>query len=181
MKFACRCLVVFGILTNIPGCSDNAGVITHDMLVFWNEVCDNMLRATDEDSAKEVLDVHFKILEEKHKKFDDRIKKLTDNMDKLDAKDLDNALIDYYYEMKATSQRITNTQKILDGIMRNTKGPTTNLKAVRDWPDAKKKFGTVQLGKFNPDETNKFGGGLVLPRPQFTKKKDPNAQPEAPR
>ena len=42
------------------------------LFVFWNEVCDNMLRATDEETAKGLLKVQFKILEKKQEKLFDR-------------------------------------------------------------------------------------------------------------
>ena len=127
MKLTCRCLALFVLLTAIPGCGDSPDTIVHDILVFWNEVCDNMLRATDEPTAKDLLAVQFKQLEEKHKSFEPRIKKITDNMKTfLEAKELDNALVDHYYEMKATDQRIRNTQKLLDKLIADTRGDTSD-------------------------------------------------------
>src|SRR5262245_34335904 len=128
MRKAWRCCLIGLLLTAVPGCGDSPQILVHDMLVFWNEVCDNILRANDNATAKELVDVQFKILEKKHEKIKDRFEKRFRDLDKATAKELDNALLDYYYEIRDTNARVTNTLKRLDAVIQaNRDKDTTSL------------------------------------------------------
>jgi hypothetical protein len=96
------------------GCSDGPLPITHDSLAFWNEVCDNMALVTDEDSAKRIKELQFdKLLEEKSKALAARYDKRMRELDRIEKAELDDILLDYYYEIVATKKRIENSKKRL--------------------------------------------------------------------
>jgi len=158
----------------------------HDLLVFWNEVCDNMLRATDDDTAKELLKVQFKLLEKKHEQYCERIQKRLQLVDSKEAKGIDEALVDYYFEILATEKRLANCQDRLDTMIKNAPDHHEYLKKIKDWPESKKRVILEmerQLGDYKPDKDDafcpkQFGNGIVLSRPQF--KRAPKKQEKLP-
>jgi hypothetical protein len=169
MKRALRFLAVFLVLVGAAGCGENHHLLTHDLVVFWNEVCDNMLRATDDESAKDLLKVQFKLLEKRQDTLRKRAENRAKEIDKADATDLEDALVDYYYEILATEKRLAKCQDILNGIIAATPSHQ-HLEQVRDWPTSKREFDKIYIGKYQPtekDQPKQFGTGLVLKRPNF--------------
>jgi len=180
MKKAWRFLGILLVVVFVPGCADNPQTITHDMIVFWNEVCDNMLKATDEETAKKLLEVQFKVLEKKHETIRLRAEKKFTNFDKDDAMDVENALMDFKVEIEAVEQRLKNTKERVLAIIAQMPNPDSciNLKKIANWADSGKKVFNVQdYGKYMPNLRTKdvkpkqLGKGLVPARPNFEFKK----------
>jgi hypothetical protein len=128
---------VFLLLGSLTGCGDTPEVLIHDLLVFYNEVCDNQLRCTDEESAKEFIEGgRHKMLKERFDSIKERIKNRTQGIekDKEMQLDLKNALLDYYDETVATHKRMQNAWKrlnvVCDGI--SNEDNKKNLIKVRD-------------------------------------------------
>ena len=171
MKKAGRLVALFLALTGVAGCGESPQLLTHDLLVFWNEVCDNMVRATNEEKAADLLKVQFKILSKKHENLKERFDKRLKDLRKPDAAELEDALIDYYDEIMATETRLKNCQLRLQKIIDATPNHD-ELAKVRDWPNSKKIFNQVPLLEFTPRKGDanypkQFGTGLVPLRPQL--------------
>jgi hypothetical protein len=174
MKKAGRLAALFLVLSGVAGCGESPQVLTHDLVVFWNEVCDNMVRATSEEKAGELLKVQFKLLGKKQETLKERFEKRLKDLKKDDAKELDEALLDYYDEIVATEKRLKNCQSYLQKIIDATPSHAELVK-VRDWPNSKKVFNQVPLLDFEPrkgdpncPKDDHFFTGMVPKRPQFT-------------
>jgi hypothetical protein len=170
-----RTVVVLFLLAAVAGCGDSPQVMVHDVLVFWNETCDNMLKATDEERAKELLKVQFKMLDKRYFKIKERMDKFGQAMKKEDAKELESVLLDYYHETVATNERLMNCQKRLEQVIANSPEHDA-LSQILKWSESKKDFDKTALGDFQPtkgapalSEAKKKGQGLVPPWPQFAK------------
>jgi hypothetical protein len=130
-----------------------------------------MIRATDEETAKGLVKVQFKLLGKKYEKLHDRIEKAAREIDKANARQLEDALLDYYYEIEATSKRLENCVKRLDDIIKANPSHD-NLTVIRKFAD-KADFDKISLGdwmpkkgyKAAPGEPHEFSHGLVPARP----------------
>jgi hypothetical protein len=130
-----------------------------------------MIRATDEETAKDLVKVQFKLLSKKYDKLHDRIEKAAREIDKANARELENALLDYYYEIDATNKRLENCVKRLDNLIQADPSHV-NLTAIRKFAD-KADFDKISLGdwmpnkgyKAAPGEPHQFSHGLVPARP----------------
>jgi uncharacterized protein YabN with tetrapyrrole methylase and pyrophosphatase domain len=173
MKKAGRLAALFLLLTGVSGCGESTHLLMHDLLVFWNEVCDNMVRATNEETAADLLKVQFKLLGKKQENLQERVTKRFMDFKKAEAIELEEALLDYCDEIKATEKRLESCQKRLQNIIDVTPSHA-ELAKVRDWPNNRKVFDKVSLMDFTPrkDDANYpkpiIKTGLVPPRPQFT-------------
>lgn len=109
------------LLLGAAGCGDTPDVLCHDLLVFYNEVCDNQVLIYDEQSATEFMTGgKYKVLKDRWEAIKNRVK------DRLPANDLqkdkelrDNLIdaeLDYYDEAVATHKRMHSCYKRLDGI-----------------------------------------------------------------
>jgi len=180
MKKARCFLPILLVLVGVSGCGDAPNVLVHDLLVFWNEVCDNMLRATNEETAKELLKVQFKLLDKKYEVLKDRVTKRLKDLTKDEAKELENALLDYYYEIKATEERLENRQKGLQALISGTTDHAS-LTKILNWPESKRDFNKISLDKYmptradqlDPNRPTQFGNGLVMARPQLKPRQQP--------
>jgi hypothetical protein len=174
MKKARGFLAALLVLVGVSGCGENSHLLVHDLLVFWNEVCDNMLRATDEETAKGLLKVQFKILKKKQEKLYDRATNCLRDVGKEEAKDLETGLLDYYDEIVATEERLKNCVKNLNKIIESS-SEHDSLAKIRDWPKDMKTFSGLTLGRYTPTSNlqdparpKQFGVGLVPMYPQLT-------------
>jgi hypothetical protein len=138
MRKALTSVAAFVLLTNVAGCGDTPEVLVHDLLVFWNEIADNQLRATDNDTAKQLMETNFKALKARHSSIKERMEKrfLTLEKDKELKKDLQFALCDYYEEARATAQRLHSVRKRMDVIIAaiSNENDKKYLIEVRDFP-----------------------------------------------
>ncbi len=172
------------LMTAIAGCADGPQPIVHDLVVFWNEVCDNTLKATDEETAKKLLEVEFKLLDAKCDALKARCQKVITNYDKDDAIGLENALMDYKIEIEAVEKRLLNARERIEKIRAAAPSPddTPNLKKIMTWPDTRKTFHQYDYGKYMPNlrvrkdqEANiipkQLARGLVPARPNIELKK----------
>jgi hypothetical protein len=174
MKKARGFLATLLVLVGVSGCGENSHVLVHDLLVFWNEVCDNLLRATDDEKAKDMLAVQFKVLKKKHEKLYERTTNCFKDVGREEAKDLEATLLDYHEEIVATDERLKNCvarlKKTIDSTSEND-----HLTKILEWLKDKKTFGGVGLGKYTPTTDSQdpaapkqFGVGLLPKYPQFT-------------
>ena len=134
------------------------------MLVFWNEVCDNMLRVKDEKTATALYTVQFKVLGKKQEDIKKRAEeKLKEMKTSVEAKELDAALIDSYDEILAIQKRLKECTERLEQVKKNAEGDTTHIKAIQIWYKDKMEFG-INPGQFkaHPKWDMK---GLVPKRP----------------
>jgi hypothetical protein len=150
MMKAGRLVALFLALTGVTGCGESPHLLTHDLLVFWNE---------------------FKLLGKKHENLKERFDKSLKDMKRPEAIELEDALIDYYDEIVATETRLKNCQLRLQKIIDVTPNHD-ELAKVRDWPNSKKIFHQVPLLDFTPRKGDanypkQFGTGLVPMRPQL--------------
>jgi len=159
------------------GCGDTPEVLIHDCLVFFNEVCDYQLRAVDEESAKRLNEVEFKVLKVKNEALKERIKMRFANIDKEQKKDYNDAWLDYYDEKVATGYRVNRSVNRLDAIIRNTSGPKEELTKVRDFPKSMLIDGAgtagdsnAMFGRLITTQSANMGDGLVPNRFEFKKK-----------
>src|SRR3954470_970804 len=118
MRQRWRLAAVLQITAAIAGCADGPPALVHDLVVFWNEVCDNMLKATDEESAKKLLEVQFKLLDAKFESLKARTEKLFINgYDKQEALALEDSLMDYRRECEAVAIRLDKSKERVEKIM----------------------------------------------------------------
>jgi hypothetical protein len=171
-KKAGRLAAFFLLLTGVSGCGESQHLLMHDLLVFWNEVCDNMVRATNEETAADLLKVQFNLLGKKHENLQTRLTNYFKDFKKPEAIELENALLDYCDEIKATEKRLENCQMHLQKIIDVTPSHNELLK-VRDWPNSRKIFDKVSMMEFAPVKGDAncpkpiIKTGLVPQRPQF--------------
>jgi hypothetical protein len=162
-----RLAAVLVLLLGASGCGDNPSVIIHDCLVFWNEVCDYMLLANDDETAKTMLEVEFKCLKLKHDNLKERIdKRLKNNVDDDQKREYNGAFLDYYDEKVATGQRLYHARQRIDGVIAGIKekdasASTDNLAKLRDWP---KSYLFASEASSNPSFTGKEAGPRGYPR-----------------
>jgi hypothetical protein len=182
MKKAWRYLAVFSILAGLSGCADGPHLVVHDLVVFWNEVCDNMLKATNEDIAKDLVKVEFMLLDKKFEKIKERVERISREFGKAEANDLEDAFLDYCDEIEATEKRLTNCQARLKAII-DASSSHDNLAKILDWPAKRKAFHTIALGDYMPVKDLKdplrpkqFGNGMFPARPQFKKSQTTKAK-----
>ncbi len=154
------------LLLTASGCGDNAAVLIHDCLVFWNEVCDYMLLANDDESAKRLLDAEFKCLKLKHENIKDRLEKRLKNPDQEVKDEYNGAWLDYYDEKVATGKRLYNSLERLDSVMqelrkKDNSASTEFLTKLHDWP---KTYLFAGSADGNPSWTGKDGGPGTFPR-----------------
>jgi hypothetical protein len=129
------------VLTSVAGCSDSFDQIFHDILAFYNEVADVMLRTDDEETAKEVMAIQNKLYKAKWDRIKDRLAKRVDQMDKEQREDMANAFLDYYDEMKATADRLTHATARLKAVIaaineKDSSASTASLKSLADLPNS---------------------------------------------
>jgi hypothetical protein len=172
MKKTGRLVMFFLVITGVAGCGESPSLLIHDLLVFWNEVCDNMVRATNEETAAELLKVQFKLLSKKQERLKERLDNRFRDVKKPDATELEEGLLDYYDEIVATETRLKNCQMRLQKIIDVTPNHD-ELTKVKDWPNSRKTFSLVPLQDYTPRKEDptcpkQFGTGLVPMRPQFT-------------
>ena len=148
-----RFLAVGFLLAAISGCADTSQLLVHDLVVLWNEVCDNMLKATDEETAKKLLEVQFKVLEKKYDSVKARCEKKFMNFEKDDAIDLEDTLMDFRIEIEAVEKRLQNAKERVEKIIAAAPDPdkTVNLKKIASWVDTKARFNTINYGSFTPN------------------------------
>ena len=163
----CKLSAVGLMLLCLTGCGDSPANIIHDCLVFWNEACDYMLLANTNERAKDLLDLEFnKLLKAKHEAIKERIKMRFDNIDKDGKADYNSAWLDYHDEKVATGKRLFAARKRLDGIIKNTSGPTDELQKLRDWPktfmfEASDANPSISGNDPGPKGYPRWGDGLV--------------------
>jgi hypothetical protein len=138
MRKALTSVAAFVLLTSVAGCGDTPEVLVHDLLVFWNEVADNQLRATNNDTAKELLETNFKALKARHGSIKERMEKKFNTLkkDKDMQKDLKYALLDYYDECVGTAKRLHSIRKRMDVMIAaiSREDDKKFLIQVRDFP-----------------------------------------------
>jgi hypothetical protein len=167
------------ILSGLSGCGESSHAILHDLLVFWNEVCDNMVRATDEAAAKQIFDTQFKVLSRRYEKeMKPRCEQWYKDINKEKAQDIENAMLDYWDELFATFKRMNACEERLKEIIAKT-DDHVYLEKIMNWSDTKKNFNKTQMGDYDSNKkeianpVKQADNGLVPPRPQLdqTKKK----------
>ena len=164
---ALRVLLAGIALGGLSGCGDNPAGLLHEMLVFWNEVCDNTLRVTDDKSAQDLMLNQLKILDKQHVDIKERANKaLGTYKENAQFESLNNALLDSYYEIEATLKRVKKCRERLINLSKAS-GQNTSIFAVLKWIEERKDFNNISLGSFSPNPQDpkapkQIGEGLIL-------------------
>jgi hypothetical protein len=138
MKYGMRILAI-ALLTAVAGCSDSPDMIYHDMVAFYNEILDTMLRTNDEETAKDVMAIQAKLYKSKFERLKDRREKRSSDLNQLEYLEWEEAYLDYYDEITATMERSKHAAERLQALIRGIKekdsgATTTSLESVLNLP-----------------------------------------------